>query len=84
MLDHSHSDGRSVMSVDEDDSTHHSGGSGSTKNAAEIAYAKRQRYLAISRCASLLMVLAFAAAAGAATYVLTSNQQEEATASQVR
>jgi class 3 adenylate cyclase len=81
MLDLSHSDVKSLMS-DNDDSTNHSGGSSTNKNAIDEAVLHRQRYLAISRCAALLLVLAFAAAAGAATFILTTKQHEEAVINQ--
>ena len=45
--------------------------------------AKRQQHVALTRCAALFLVLAVAAGAGVATYVLTSRESEEAVADQV-
>mmetsp|Transcript_18394 Transcript_18394/g.32434 ORF Transcript_18394/g.32434 Transcript_18394/m.32434 type:complete len:1211 (-) Transcript_18394:204-3836(-) len=82
--DHSHSDANSLLSTGDEASSH--SGSGQYDNdhrsPAQIAIAKRQRYLAWSRCAALLLVLVTAAVAGAVTYVLTSREQDEAVQNQ--
>ena len=74
------------LSQNDDDSqdrssTGHSSARSRNEELDEIA--KRQQHVALTRCAALFLVLAIAAGAGVATYVLTSKESEEAVANQV-
>jgi hypothetical protein len=55
-----------------------------SRRSTDCEIVKRQQHIAYTRCAALFLVLAIAAAAGATTYVLTSQDHGEILQHEVR
>jgi hypothetical protein len=72
----------SISHGDEDDHSTSADGSGymsdKSRRSTNDEIVHRQQHIAYTRCAALVLVFAIAAAAGATTYVLTSQDQDEA------